>query len=284
MWYQLFIKNCPNEALETLSEWLEEKGALSILLTDKNDDPILEPAPGTTPLWPEVMLQALFNEEEKAMLAQAELAYESTMAILADQDWERVWMDDFKPIVFGDRLTICPSWSAPPNPDGINLMLDPGLAFGTGSHQTTALCLTWLAQTDLFDKHCIDFGCGSGILALAALKLGAHHVFAVDIDPQALLATKDNAEKNTIPEEKLTCGLPDILTNNQDLIIANILLQPLLSLYPYFHQLLHTNGTLVVSGLLKEQVPTMIETCQNVFLHKKTMFQDNWALIEFSRL
>lgn len=289
MWFQLKIEHCPSEEIEQISEELEESGALSIMLTDKNDTPVLEPEPGTTPLWPEVTLHALFAQAEVAQQAKVRLrldrpVVECSLEVLPDKDWERAWMDDFKPQRFGERLWICPTWSTPPEPDAVNLMLDPGLAFGTGTHPTTSLCLTWLEQAELHNKSIIDYGCGSGILSLAALKLDAKHVLAVDIDNQALQATQNNALSNNINEDLLTITLPDALQDPVDLIIANILLAPLISLKHRFHQLLHPNAQLVVSGLLEEQAPVLIEEYESIFTPVTTKTQDGWALLVFVRI
>lgn len=287
MWFQLKIEHCPSQEIEPLSEELEEFGALSIMLTDKNDNPVLEPEPGTTPLWPEVVIQALFTEVFQAQYTRAHLlqAYPEltcSLEVLEDKDWERAWMDDFKPQRFGQRLWICPTWSTPPEPDAVNLILDPGLAFGTGTHPTTALCLTWLEQADLKNKSVIDYGCGSGILSLAALKLGASAVHAVDIDKQALQATQNNVLANELDEYKLSISMPEVLQKPVDLIIANILLAPLILLKKRFQQLLNPKGMLVVSGILEEQALELIETYCSIFT---TVHQENlngWSLLAFT--
>ncbi|KTD55435.1 50S ribosomal protein L11 methyltransferase [Legionella quateirensis] len=288
VWYQLKIEHCPSEEIEQISEELEESGALSIMLTDKNDNPVLEPEPGTTPLWPEVIIQALYAQAEHAQEAKNTLTLnrpplECSIEVLADKDWERAWMDDFKPQQFGTRLWICPTWMTPPEPEAVNLMLDPGLAFGTGTHPTTALCLTWLEQADLNNKTLIDYGCGSGILSLAAVKLGAQHVVAVDIDNQALQATQNNALTNDITDQQLSISFPEALQDPVDLIIANILLAPLISLSDRFYQLLNHGAELVVSGILTEQADSLIEAYRDVFTHVKTHHLDGWSLLVFTR-
>lgn len=288
VWYQLKIEHCPSEEIEQISEELEEYGALSIMLTDKNDNPVLEPEPGTTPLWPEVIIQALYAQAEEAQQSRSHLtltrpSLECSMEILADKDWERAWMDDFKPQRFGNRLWICPTWHTPPDPQAVNLMLDPGLAFGTGTHPTTSLCLTWLEQAELSDKTVIDYGCGSGILSLAAVKLGARHVLAVDIDVQALQATQNNAHSNQITEQQISISMPEALQDPVDLIIANILLAPLMSLNDRFYQLLNPGANLVVSGILTEQADLLIKTYESSFSHIATHHQDGWSLLVFAR-
>ena len=288
MWFQLKIEHCAVSDVESISEALEESGALSIMLTDKNDNPVLEPAPGTTPLWPEVIIHALYAEASDVQTIQQLFALSrpslvTSLDVLPDKDWERAWMDDFKPQRFGKRFWICPTWLTPPEPEAVNLMLDPGLAFGSGTHPTTALCVTWLEQANLDNKDVIDYGCGSGILSLAALLLGAKTVHAVDIDEQALQATHNNAQTNNIPTEKLIISLPEALNAPVDLLIANILLEPLMALKERFSQLLTTDGLLVVSGLLTEQAPTLIEAYQSTFTPVAQEQLNGWTLLVFQR-
>ncbi|KTC75508.1 ribosomal protein L11 methyltransferase [Legionella birminghamensis] len=288
MWYQIQIENCQHDQIEVLNDYLENAGALSITLTDKNDDPVLEPEPGTTPLWPDVIINALFSDEDEArqLLNNLETDFpelSSHMETLPDQDWERSWMDDFKPQQFGKRLWICPSWHLPPEPEAVNLILDPGLAFGTGNHATTSLCLHWLGNNIISGKTIIDYGCGSGILALAALKLGADKAYAVDIDPQALQATENNAISNQLLNEKLQISLPEALKEPVDLIIANILLSPLLQLKSVFHNLLNAQGRLLVSGILNEQAEILVKEYEEQFSLQQAQSHEGWSLLEFVR-
>jgi|TARA_R110002126_G_scaffold187410_1_gene336054 ribosomal protein L11 methyltransferase len=288
--FELHIKPCSSEDVDIISERLEEQGALSVTVVDQHDDPILEPGPGETPLWPTSIIQALFSDAIDAKSAWEALSpeYPNLTHALHDlpaQDWVRTCLKDVQPQSFGERLWICPSWHTPPEPDAINLMLDPGLAFGTGTHPTTALCLTWLAQANLEAKTVIDYGCGSGILALAALKLGARHVDAVDLDEQALIATQSNAEKNQISDEKLTLAQPEKLTQPVDILLANILLAPLLSLEPRFQTLLNNHGVLVLSGVLATQVEQLIQAYTAPdWMHQDTQIQGEWALVMFKKL
>lgn len=285
--FQLHIQNCSREDVEELNQQLENTSPLSITLTDKQDDPILEPELGTMPLWPNVDIHALYEDETHGKVAMALLAsihpdLKISLEPLADKDWERVCMDEFKPLRFGKKLWICPTWVTPPDPNGVNLILDPGLAFGTGTHPTTYLCLTWLEQAKLHQKHLIDYGCGSGVLALAALKLGASHVDAVDIDPQALLSTQQNAMNNQLSPTQLSINYPDILKYSVDIIIANILLSPLMKLRERFLELLKEDGQLVVSGILEDQVDPLIHAYDPVLTHQQTMIHEGWALLRFS--
>lgn len=286
MWYQLTIEQCPREMLDELDLALEDSGALSITLTDKNDEPILEPEIGTTPVWRETNIQALFATRAQAEAQLHQLIQHfpwvsGNIETIAEQDWQRASMDLFQPQQFGKKLWICPSWTTPPDPDATNVILDPGLAFGTGTHPTTSLCLTWLAHAHLNHLKLIDYGCGSGILAIAALKLGAGHVQAIDLDEQALQATQSNADINHIKAETLQIGFPTSLIPGVELVIANILLGPLQSLKLEFIRLLAPNGTLVVSGLLNEQVESLIAHYAPEFELLKRNSIEDWALLEF---
>ena len=284
---ELQIEPCQRDEVDQLIRTLEETGAVSISMMDQRDNPILEPKPGETPLWDHLVIHALYSDEDDAHDEQTLLSVyyphlTQTLCTLADLDWERVCLENFVPQRFGHRLWVCPSWLTPPEPEQVNVILDPGLAFGTGTHPTTSLCLTWLDGTCVDGKTIIDYGCGSGILALAALKLGAHHAYAVDIDEQALLATQQNATSNQITTEALTIGHPTILEAPVDTLIANILLSPLLALQQTFHQLLCPEGRLVVSGLFASQADILIDAYQLSFTHESTVLQDEWALLTFS--
>lgn len=285
--FELQLNGCSIEHIEALSELLENSGALSITFMDQLDQPILEPAPGETPLWQQVIIRALFAEKYEIMpVVTLITACYSNISMtehqVPEQDWERVCMDDFKPQRFGERLWICPTWHTLPEPDQVNLILDPGLAFGTGNHATTALCLTWLERINLKNCTMIDYGCGSGILALAALKLGAQRVYAVDIDAQALTATQSNAALNQITSDQLILKTPDELDIPADIIVANILLTPLLALKTRFHELLKPEGLLIVSGVLATQVGTLIQEYTDLFIHQETQIKEDWALMVFS--
>ncbi len=286
---QLTIEHCPQSEVDHLSDLLELYGAVSVTMTDQFDDPILEPEPGTVPLWPHVVMQALYTPEVDVaiiinVIASHYPATQCSVSLVAEQDWERTCLDDFKPQCFGKRLWVCPSWHTPPDPEATNLILDPGLAFGTGSHATTGLCLTWLEQATLKDKTVIDYGCGSGILSIAALKLGASHVHAVDIDAQALTATESNAAINQIPSTHLAIGYPNELQTPVDLIIANILLTPLIELKHSFHRLLKPHGLLALSGILANQVPLLQEAYQSHFDFIESERESDWALLVFKRI
>ncbi len=262
-WIQLILTTDRSQH-EPAEQALLDAGALSVTFQDAEDNPVLEPAPGETPLWNKLILTGLFdanhNSEQLKQRLRNKLGNDIQLKAeqLEDKDWIRAWMDDYKPMQFGHRLWVCPKHLAPPDPDAVNLMLDPGLAFGTGTHPTTALCLQWLDGADVKDKTVLDFGCGSGVLAIATLLLGARHCDGVDIDPQALEATRDNAEANQV-SDKLAVMLPEKLAPQQyDIVIANILAGPLVELAPKLMEHLKPGGHIVLSGILQTQAAEIL--------------------------
>lgn len=284
--YELKIMGAPQEMVERLSDVLFEGGALSITLTDEFDNPILEPPPGTMPLWPNVIITALYLEENTAhevasLLREVIPNLTCEVQLLSEKDWEDAWMAHFKPMQFGRRLWIYPSSMKPEKEEGVFVLLNPGLAFGTGTHPTTRLCLTWLDANAKPNQTLIDYGSGSGILAISALKLGISKAFAVDIDPQALTATAYNAEENHIPSSSLIIEKPEALTVSADILIANILLSPLIELKASFKALLKDEGRLVVSGILKTQVDTLIEAYLGTFDVVSQADEEEWSLLVF---
>lgn len=261
-WIQIKL-NATNENAEAIGDMLmEETGALSVTFLDAKDTPVFEPQPGETRLWGDTDVLALYDAETDTTLAISQIQASGLVAQdfaykveqIEDKDWEREWMDNFHPMQFGERLWVCPSWRDIPDPSAVNVMLDPGLAFGTGTHPTTALCLEWLDGLDLKGKTVIDFGCGSGILAIAAVKLGAEKVIGIDIDPQALQATQDNAERNGI-KDQIEAYLPQDQPQGlvADVVVANILAGPLRDLSPVIKGLIKPNGILAMSGVLDTQ-------------------------------
>jgi ribosomal protein L11 methyltransferase len=286
-WLQLIIKSTEPQA-EHLSELLTEAGAASVTLRDAADQPLYEPPPGETPLWDNIEVIGLFTADLeiepvinwlRRALAPAPLPMWK-LEPLEDKDWQNEWIKHFKPMRFGKRLWICPSWTPPPDPNAANILLDPGLAFGTGTHPTTALCLQWLDENITAGDTVIDYGSGSGILALAALKLGAKHVWAVDNDPQALLSSGNNAKKNHL-EDRISLCAPDALPDTPvDILVANILVNPLLQLAPIFAKLLKPGGRVVLSGILGNQVE-MIEQCYSQwFKLNPAAIMEDWARLD----
>ncbi len=268
---------------------LEDLGALAVTLLDAEDHPIFEPAPGETPLWPEIALSALFEpDRDRAGLVHVltdlvpELSPEHVaFRIVEDQDWTRAWMDQFQPMRFGRRLWIY-TWNIEPpadDADAIVVRLDPGLAFGTGTHPTTALCLEWLDSLDLSGLTVIDYGCGSGVLAIAALKLGAAHVIGVDNDPQALAASRDNAERNGVAD-CLALQMPAEFTETPaDALVANILAGPLAELAPRFAACVKAGGALALSGILRGQEIELVERYATWFEALAIDAREDWIRI-----
>lgn len=291
-WLQLRIESNRQQA-ESIEDALLAAGAVSVTLEDSADQPILEPALGETPLWNETRITGLFDAEvdtaQTISIASSELGHELPQhrwELLEDKDWERAWMDNFQPMVFGQRLWICPSWKEPPQPDAANLMLDPGLAFGTGTHPTTALCLKWLDQQDLSNKIVVDYGCGSGILGIAALLLGAKEVIAVDNDPQALIATQDNAQRNKVHPDQIKTYLPQEAPKEleADLVLANILAGPLAELEPVLAKLCRPQGDIILSGILSNQAKTLTGHYQQSFQMDETALDEDWVRLHGKRL
>ena len=267
---------------EPVEEALFAIGALSVTLEDAADDPILEPAPGALPLWPTVNVKALFDADAApdTLLNQLQIHLGELpthrVERLEDRPWEREWLKDFKAMRFGQRLWICPDGMRPEQADAIIVDLDPGLAFGTGTHPTTALCLTWLDAHPLQGKSIIDYGCGSGILAIAALKLGARHAQGVDIDPQALVASRDNAARNQVLDH-LEVSLSDAALAPADVVLANILAGPLAELAPRLAALTRPGGHIVLSGVLTAQAESVHNAYSPWFEMEPAVFRDDWT-------
>jgi ribosomal protein L11 methyltransferase len=257
-------------------------GAASITLEDAGDDPVLEPPPGATPLWPRVRIKALFDSAADAD-ALRESFPDATLEHIADRAWEREWLKDFRPMRFGQRLWVCPGGQRPQLDESAGapclIELDPGLAFGTGTHPTTALCLDWLDGASLPGKFVVDYGCGSGVLAIAALKLGAAAALAIDIDPQALLATRENAARNQVAERLTVTGPGAASTRPTDILLANILAEPLLELAPSFAERVVPGGCVVLSGILRSQAPPVASRYAAWFDMSPATFRDDWTLL-----
>ena len=285
-WLQVRLAITPDHA-EALEDQLLQLGAVSVTFMDAEDQPIFEPDLGTTPLWSNTHLLALFEADTDPanLVAHLQLLTGGELPAheiehIEDQDWERSWMDNFQPMRFGQRLWIVPSWHAAPEPEAVNLLLDPGLAFGTGTHPTTALCLEWLDGQDLNDCTVIDFGCGSGILAIAALLLGAPQAIGTDIDPQALEASRDNAGRNGIDPARFPVYLPaDMPQQPADVVVANILAGPLVSLAPQITALVKAGGRLALSGILAEQAEEVRAAYADAFDLDPTAIKDGWVRI-----
>jgi len=288
--WQEWVLETHSQLVEALEAWLFERGALAVTLEDNANEPLLEPGPGETPLWQNVVLTALFTSDAdlssiRAVLPRTLLAEnsKSELSRLEDREWTRVWMDDFAPIQMGPRLWVCPSWAEPPDEALVNVMLDPGLAFGTGTHATTAMCLGALDAAMNGGESVVDFGCGSGILAIAALKLGASKALGVDNDPQALAASRDNAARNKISADQFDAVMPEdgrlsAWSNVANVVVANILAGPLLSLAQELIQLMAPGGRLLLTGVLETAAAELIEHYAHVGL-EVTDRRDGWVLL-----
>ena len=268
---------------------LFELGALSVTLEDAADDPVLEPAPGATPLWPTVVVKALFDASTDAGGIVAALKRRlpdgptPRVEVVADRAWEREWLRDFRPMRFGRRLWVCPGGMPAGDADAIRIELDPGLAFGTGTHPTTALCLEWLDAQPLAGARVVDYGCGSGILAIAAARLGARQVRAVDIDPQALIATVENAARNGVADMIEATPDPSLAPAGADVLVANILAGPLVDLAPSFAGALAPGGRIALSGLLHEQADAVTAAYRPCFHIDPARERAGWVLLSGRR-
>jgi ribosomal protein L11 methyltransferase len=287
-WLEFHITTTAEHA-GSLSDQLVLLGAQAITMRDAGDQPIYEPDPETTPLWQEVIVVGLFDSNESMEPLGNYLEKQRSVGFLKkfelhhvpDEDWTRRCLDSFQPMQFGKRLWICPSWLTPPEPNAVNVILDPGLAFGTGTHPTTALCLEWLDKNIDHQKLVIDYGCGSGILSIAAAKLGAKRVLAIDHDPQALESTRRNAERNDLFEPQLIGLSPNHFDRQPaDILIANILAQPLIEFAPLFAAIVASRGKLLLSGILSTQTEAVLAAYSHWFELQKPVQKEEWVRIE----
>jgi ribosomal protein L11 methyltransferase len=285
-WIQLKI-NSQAENAEQIGEMLSANGAQAVTFVDAKDTPMYEPKPGEVMLWPDTQIVGLYDAQYDMsrvikQLSKSKLLgknFNHKLDQLEDKDWEREWMVNFHPMQFGERLWICPSWRDVPDPNAVNVMLDPGLAFGTGTHPTTSLCLRWLDSLELSKATVVDFGCGSGILGIAALKLGAKRVVGIDIDPQALLASQDNANRNDVGE-KIELYLPEHQPVLQaDVVLANILAGPLRELKSVISGYCKPGGKLVLSGILDNQAEEINTLYSDTFDMQPIAIDGEWARV-----
>ena len=290
-WHQLSVVTDEQTAPE-LSDFFSELGAVSVTYSDAEDEPVYEPAIDQTQIWSNTRVTALFELDADPDILQTLVVnsfigqplHQWQAEVIQDQAWERAWMEHFKPMQFADKLWVCPSGQKVEEPGQVCMTLDPGLAFGTGTHPTTALCLEWLAGHDLQNKVMIDYGCGSGILAVAALLLGAEQAHAVDIDPQALTATQYNAEKNQVLD-RINYYLPEqFAISSADVIVANILAKPLIELSAAIAGLVKPGGYLVLSGILKEQAQAVTDAYRAQGLQvAEPVSQEDWCRLDAER-
>ena len=290
-WIQLSFET-GTHSVEALEHALQASGAVAVTLEDAADDPVLEPPPGETPLWKQTRVTGLYDGRT-LNLGKVEQAMRDALATpcvppyraspLEQRDWVRAWMDHYHPMRFGAGLWICPSHLTPPDPCATTIMMDPGLAFGTGTHATTALCLEWLSAHEVTGWSVIDYGCGSGILAIAALLLGAQHALALDIDPQALLSTRTNAERNGVSERVQVSFPDDMRPHPSDLVMANILAGPLMALRDRLRDRVRPGGKLIMSGLLSRHADEIEQAYQGAFHFGPRLERDDWILLDGTR-
>ncbi len=276
---------CSKSEIVTIEDFMLPLGACSVTYRDAQDMAILEPAPGKMPLWQGIEITAMFtkefNEDKVLHVIQSRFTdKEVKLKRLKNQVWERTWLEHFKPMQFGQNTWIIPSEYQAVDEKAINIYLDPGMAFGTGTHATTALCLQWIDKHNMQNLQAIDFGCGSGVLAIAALKHGANKVYCTDIDPQAIEATVINATSNNVMDGiEVVEGKEVRNLQKLDVVLANILAAPLMSLVAVFSGLLKDKGALVMSGILKEQTDEIVEKFKDSFVDFEIKFMDDWASV-----
>lgn len=289
-WQQFHIRTTADQ-LDVIEAGCLDAGALAVTLRDSGDAPVLEPKPGEVRVWPTTTLTALFADDQPLESRQIELTtrladgskLELDGEVLEDRAWEREWLKDFRPMQFGQRLWVCPAGMSSGTSDAIELQLDPGLAFGTGTHPTTALCLEWLDRNPPTDQTVVDFGCGSGILAIAAGLLGARTITATDIDEQALAATRSNAEINGVAE-LISLVAPETLScEPADLMIANILAGTLIDECSRLARLTRAGGRILLSGILAEQASAVSTVFADYFAMQPPQQLDDWVLLDGTR-
>jgi ribosomal protein L11 methyltransferase len=288
-WQELHF-TARKDQVQVLEEWLFERGALSVTLEDDADQPLLEPGPGETPLWDVVRVTALYVGDQDITPILEEIPPNLIISAsrapvpVADREWARVWENEFHPLQMGERLWICPSWTPPPDPDAINILLDPGLAFGTGTHPTTAMCLRSMDADLGSGARVVDYGCGSGILGIAAVRLGATAALGVDNDPQAITASLNNAARNHVPREAFSVVLPeDELVSSwrggATWVVANILAGPLVVLAPVLTSLMTPGGRLLLAGLLADQAEEVMKAYAPTIDLVIADQQEGWVLL-----
>jgi len=284
--YLLLKVHVVREELSRVEEVMLQCGATSCTYQDAEDSPIHEPIPGTAPMWPDVLVTGIFgrNTDRDHTIEWVSRELKGLQVggiqseLLADREWERAWMDDFEPIQVASNLWVVPTFCEAPDSAAVNISMDPGVAFGSGTHPTTHLCLQWLARESLHNKAVVDYGCGSGILSVAAALLGAERVYAYDIDSQALEATVDNSVRNGVQDKVTICHSDKDIPSNVDIVVANILLAPLLELTRRFCELLKDQGKLSASGVLSEQIATLAAAYSADFRHEGTEIREDWGM------
>jgi ribosomal protein L11 methyltransferase len=293
-WLQLLAQTSSEHA-PIIEAAFFNSGARSVTLKEyipagEHEKPILEPKIGENPLWDTLSVVGLFDNDSNTESIEWLLHQQLTplngltpslrWERLDDKDWEREWMENYHPIPCADKLWICPSWATPPDPDAVNIILDPGLAFGTGTHPTTFLCLQWLAKQPLHNTQIMDYGCGSGILGITALLLGAKQAIGIDIDPQALRASQDNSQRNQLSAGQLTLHLPQDCPQTQvDIMLANILAAPLIELADTLTSHIKPEGKICLSGILTTQAESVIAAYTHTIDFEPIIQKGEWVCL-----
>lgn len=289
-WRQ-FTMNLESLEPELVEQLFTRHGAHSITFSDAADNPVLEPAPGETPLWQETKVTGLFSADADLHALRDDLLQSleleelppSHVEALEERAWEREWLREFKPMSFGDRLWVSPHGMGVTDENAVVVWLDPGLAFGTGTHETTALCLEWLDGLDLDGKRVLDVGCGSGILSIAALKLGAASADGIDIDRQAITASRQNAIDNGVSEQLRLSTDPAEFNGAYDIVIANILAGTLIEMAAELSKRTMHGGLLALSGILSEQVADVSAAFVDWITLDVPAERNNWARLTGTR-
>ena len=283
-WLQFRIDTCA-ALVPSCEAYLLAQGAVAVTLQDNADQPLFHQERSAVPLWQETCVTGLFPAgADTGTLWQSAPAdirdhCQHRAEILEDKDWEREWMQHYQALQFAPQLWICPSWLQPPDPGAVNILLDPGLAFGTGTHPTTAMCVRAIAELEPHGKRVVDYGCGSGVLAITALLLGAEWALGVDTDPQALVASRNNADRNGITTQQLRLSLPEKASAEADLVVANILAAPLCDLADTLCRSLSSGGELLLSGILSEQVPDLVAAYAGHVALSVQAEQEGWVAL-----
>ena len=289
-WLELSVRVSRQNA-PLVENLLQNEPVLALTLTDDADDPVLEPGVGETPLWPSVCVTALFSGDTPveplarvlSLVPGVDRPQQVNFRKFEDQQWERVWLDRFQPMQFGSGLWIVPGDQQAPSAAKHVLRLDPGLAFGTGTHPTTRLCLQWMDGHDFSGQTVVDYGCGSGVLGIVAAIKGATEVICVDNDPQALLATQDNASRNDVADGIHVLMPAEFKPGSADVVLANILAGPLIELAPVLLASLRPGGSLVLSGILEEQAEEVAEAYRKHFDQLTVTADDGWVRLHGQR-
>ena len=284
--------NIAKDDLAETEKILESYQPLSISIQGFGEEKIYEPLPGEMPIWEKIRVKAMYQNIKNLSDLENEIINKTNIKTLNNKvikaigkkDWQEEWVQSSKPMRFGEKLWIYPDHLIDNLEGKVCVNLNPGLAFGTGSHPTTRLCLEWLEKSNLDQKSVLDYGCGSGILGISAIKLGAKSVTAIDLDPQAVIASKNNAEKNHVQQEIEITDNNKTIEKNFNIIVANILAKPLIELAPYFYKKLNKEGAICLSGILEGQINIIKDAYLRYFNLSEIKIKDGWVMMSGIKL